>query len=397
LALSLVGYPVVSALPVILGVTPRLFSVPFRAVVLGLAILALPKLVGQFRSARIPTGYALIALILILEALRMTWDFAIAPLPLDLPWSDYFLLFIGATLVPALALLQPIDRLMLHRAVHLCEVLGSLAVLLTICAVIIEARNGIVRAVRLSTEVLNPISLGHLAVTVAITNVYGIVTDSSRSWRFAAKTSGRCVMIPIALVVLVATGSRGPLISLISVTLATVALISLRSPRYLLIALLPLAAIVSVGFLTSTLNLPSVDRVANLSLDQSGLERIQISRGALQQFADHPLTGSAVVEYSLRKYPHNIVLDAMMALGIVGAALLIWLLLLTALRWVRIFRNGRPEQLWLLMLFLQYLIDSMISGSLAFSPQFWVCMSVLWGTMYVAGRDRVPSLEPCIN
>lgn len=378
-SLSLVGFPLVSSLPVILGVSSRLFTVPFRALVLAGSVACISRALPHVRERRIPAGVVLLVLVLALEAMRLLWDSAAADLPLDLPWGDYALLFFGGSLLPALALCQPLDVSVLRRSARICEALGMLAIVLVLVAVLLGALHGGPAFWRLSTEVLNPISLGHLAVTVVACNVYGLMVDDARGVSFAARLLGRGFSVLVCLAVLAGTGSRGPVVALAVVMLAAAVPMIVRSPRLLLVAAVPIAVLVALGQFTASLSVPGVQRLTNFGQDQSSLQRMQLFDGALRQFADHPLLGSAMVEYSQRIYAHNIVLDAMMALGIFGAALLLILLWLSVVHAGRLLLAGVPEYVWLGALFLQYLVDSMLSGSVAFSLQFWICTAAIWG------------------
>jgi O-antigen ligase len=315
-----------------------------------------------------------------LEALRLVWDFAITSLPLDLHWTEYFLLFFGASVVPALAMQQQVSPEGMRRTARLCEAMGAAGMILVLAAVAVELVNGLSGSFRLSTEILNPISLGHLAVSLVIVSAYCMIVDRNR--RSGARAAGlmvlRAILILVSLAVLFATGSKGPLVALLIVGACAAAMVAVQSPKMLSIvalgvALLAISAVVALNF-----GLPGIDRLLAFGSDQSGLERMQLIRGALSQFEESPLAGSAVVEYFRRLYPHNVLIDSMMSLGIFGAALFVCTAAAAFARAVLSLRQSTAVNIWVVLLFVQYMVDSMFSGALALSPQMWVCMAIVW-------------------
>jgi O-antigen ligase len=377
--LSIFGFPIASALPILAGVSSRYATVPFRAIVLLLSLSVLPSTLKRWRNNSVPLGQILILVVLGLEGLRIAWDFSVTSLPLDLPWNDYFLLFFGASFFPVLAIQQPVLATDARVAAATSEAAGIVAMILVMFAVGIELSRGIAGAARLSTEVLNPISLGHLAVSVVIVCSFCLIADSRRRGvGRALLVILRTLVIFVSLLVLVATGSRGPMVALLAAGLCAGVFLAVRSLRQFVLVMAVATVAAVAGAAVLKVDIAGVDRLLSFGFDQSGLERTQLLRGALSQYEEHPLSGSAVVEYFFRIYPHNIVVDAMMSQGIFGAAVLVCLLAITLGRAIGLLRHSAIENGWVVLLFIQYFVDSMFSGSLAFSPQFWVCLAMVW-------------------
>ena len=138
-------------------------------------------------------------------------------------------------------------------------------------------------------------------------------------------------------------------------------------------------------FVNKFFPLSLIDRFAGLTGDASTSDRLRILSEAIYQFEESPLLGSAVVEYTSRFYPHNIIVESLMAGGVIGFALLALMLLLAVRHAVALGLKG-DSNLWVAVLFLQFSIDAMFSGSLYFSPQFWVLSIVMLG-LYSPGSE----------
>jgi O-antigen ligase len=109
-------------------------------------------------------------------------------------------------------------------------------------------------------------------------------------------------------------------------------------------------------------------------IEESAIYRIEVQGGAFAQFLDNPFLGSAYTELMHLTYPHNMILQTTMALGMLGLLLLIPLLKNGASRAAQMARAG---QYLPALLLLQYFINEMLSGSLATSTAFWTLLVVV--------------------
>jgi O-antigen ligase len=113
-----------------------------------------------------------------------------------------------------------------------------------------------------------------------------------------------------------------------------------------------------------------------LSADNATLGRIIAFQGAFDQFLSSPLWGSSIEEKITGFYPHNVILEALMATGIVGGlpfiAFTLWALVCA---W-RLARNA-SRHLWIGILAAQYFFGSMLSGSIYTSNTMWVLAALV--------------------
>jgi hypothetical protein len=375
--LSIFGFPVVSAIPVILGMESRAFSIAFRAFVVALSLLIVAR--GVYRRYPRLSGsgaWVFVALVGMILA-RMLWDSVMARLPLDLPWQDLWLFAVGVTLLPGTAFLLVPTKSMLDACYRCALVVGTVSVLAILASVAASVED-LSKLGRLSTEVLNPISVGHAGVSVLIVCLARLAGAATSP---PVRPAGSLIRLTVGLLGLgmaIASASRGPLVALV-VTLGVAVAFRGESKEWrtqLVSRVLGAAITVAVpvlGIIAADAFTPFqiLARLADFLSDPSTMVRTRIMTDALSQFNDSPVFGSATVEYNERFYPHNILVESLMVGGVACFAALAVFLSIAATASVRIYRRS-PERRWLVLLFVQYLIDSMFSGSLYSSPTFWV-------------------------
>jgi hypothetical protein len=224
------------------------------------------------------------------------------------------------------------------------------------------------------TSVLNPISVGHLGVSVLIVTLCG-TADAGRIPRLL-----RMLLIGLCVVVIVASVSRGPILA----ALVAVMLIALRLRgsgrrrvglvgtllRFALLATGTAGVVYAIGYLEDAGHVNFVSRLTDTLQDTSSQERISMILGAWHQFTENPLAGSAFVELRFMMNPHNILLESLMALGVGGLALLLFSMSASLLATAQVLRAA-SRHAWVALIYLQYVINGMLSGSLFTDSAFW--------------------------
>jgi O-antigen ligase len=132
--------------------------------------------------------------------------------------------------------------------------------------------------------------------------------------------------------------------------------------------------------------------------DQVSSIRIELTERALSQFMVHPIVGDAIVERVSAHYPHNIFIESLMATGLVGFVLLSIVVAVCVRAAWRLIRASHATR-WVGLLYVQYLLASMFSGSLFLDGQFWalsvavlaISSAVRYGR--VAGVPRIGGLR----
>ncbi|MEO0700111.1 MAG: hypothetical protein AAFY81_10435, partial [Pseudomonadota bacterium] len=210
---SLVGFPFVASAVNAVGLPSTGIVIAVRGVV---AAVCLALIVVGLVLRRSPASltYALLLAFFAAYAARIGYDTAFSPQLLSRPAYMYWAFAIGVCLVPALALSLFAPYLDVARLARPLLILSGFVLLLALVAgdtMLEGSAGGSFDTGRLGLTSLNPISLGHVATTVIIIVYWRIrmlrVVGSSL---LASLTLG-----VLGVYVLLATGSRGPLVALI--------------------------------------------------------------------------------------------------------------------------------------------------------------------------------------
>jgi O-antigen ligase/polysaccharide polymerase Wzy-like membrane protein len=393
--LAIAGYPLVSAFPVLLDVPSRIFSIPFRALMLLLSLFVLLRLVTG--AARVYRGlfWVLFVLFWIFYSLRFASDTVIAPIPLAFPASEYFLFVYGMCLVPTLAFMAQPSVTQLITSAKATLVLSCIACVGAVTAIWFGITSGATQALeaaRLQSETLDPISLGHLGASIVLLAVYLALNEK----RVAARGILTLVIIG-GLVCVALASSRGPVLSLACAMLLMFGIRFFRRPSLQqVVALVGIVVLVFLIFywVEEELGFRIVSGLSSLetpSYDPSSALRIEAMRDAWHQFLDNPFLGSALEERNSHYYPHNIIIEAFMAGGIVLGVIFTLLLTWSAVSAVRLvyIDNGSG---WIGALFIQYAVGAMTSGSLWGSNTLWPLIAgVVAAESALTLRQKKPS------
>jgi O-antigen ligase len=237
---------------------------------------------------------------------------------------------------------------------------------------------------RLGTEALNPISLGHLATTVIVLSTHTLTSNHNVSARIVIVSF---ITILIGLVTVVLAASRGPLLALVVAELVLVLSVFMRRQKTRLNILAALLIFtVTVMAAVYYLFISDSEIAAHFSYrgEDTVSMRFEMFSAAWKNFTEAPLFGSALELMEYGVYPHNVVIESFMATGILGGTAFSILLLSSFLYALRLV-NSYDSYSWVGLLFIQYVIGSLVSGSLYSSTTMWALMGAVIG---VSGFSR---------
>ena len=377
LALSIAGYPIAGLISFSLDIPSTDASIPFRILVFVLAMVTI--------AIYLPKSELLVSVTVILAfwfayLCRLLYDAYVV----NLIGAEFALsFFLVATLVPSLALMVAANHVHEDAVAVWAHVLGGLV---CIWALIIESsgvsidRNLTETVGRLSVDTVNPISLGHVAVTAVIAGYYLWGKIRSIRVRFLIAMNSIACMI-----CLIETGSKAPAIALV-LTIAFLIAVRVGIWRMLLgkLGVVVITTTLIVLLYTEMFSeLPLYTRIENIGSDFSTIDRIDALTDAIQQAADNPWLGSAFMELNSAEYPHNSIVEAFMALGIPAGLVFIGITITGIRRAVTLSKTTRAFSA---LMFVQYLIGSMFSGSLYGNVVFWTSLVMLCNTRIVETR-----------
>ena len=373
-ALTVAGYPLVSAVPTFVAVDSRLASLTFRALYLALSIGILVRNLRQ-RAVYDRAAWFPIALFWILYTARIVWDTQFHSSSLSLNPPDYFIWAFGTCFVPMLAFFGFADDTTLDLAASTTLITATIATALALFVSYKALTSGVSATYatgRLETETLNPISLGHLGASTAIL-----------SFVFFARWHGskRLLLVlacAVGLFAVVASASRGPLLALVVV--AVVWLSNWirrgawgRSLGYLA-GTIALAALLGwTAFkVQERFGLRAVDRIValhDIRGDASSETHLEALRSAWHEFTSNPVFGSALEEPLTSEYPHNVVVESFMATGFAGGLAFCTILVWATVAGFRLLQNAKTQ--WIALFFFQYAVAALVSGALYLSGTLW--------------------------
>lgn len=376
LAMSLVGYPVAGLIGSALNWDSTLASIPFRLGVLALSVVLWIKSPPIRKWARASPWLMAFTLFYLS---RLLWDFLVAGVP---GAGDALTFYVLTVLVPSAALGLVAGQLREDQAAQAIALTGGVVCAMAVTMYFMEwgmDRSLTEQTRRLSFEAVNPITLGHVAVTTIIAAL-AILQRGRRRWQGGTAA----VLIGVALTCLVLAASRAPLLVL-GVCGFTYA-VSTGSWR---IRLMLLGAAVLVGTLIILGGGGESEifvRISDIEEDDSSLQRLLLQANAITQFLGSPILGSAFTELAFLEYPHNLFIETGMALGMVGLVVMVTLTYLAGVQAVRRLRAG--EVLMPLLLF-QYFLAIQFSGSIWGSAGFWALMAVMLGLKSAPAVQRL--------
>jgi len=321
--LLFVGYPVAAAVCILSGIGT--LTIFYRAILLITSLLLISKLTRN--SVRKNDGIFLIALMIFwaLYQARIFVDVGLQAV-YSMELRHYTIEFWLQLIIPTLSVISLSGRgFDQNRFLRLFLMVSLIALAFNFYYGYVDAMNIMTYGIRWGTEKINPITLGHNVVTFWLA-FYCVVR--TKKWGVVLAVLVYIALLPFLFV----TGSRGPLLAYFIllffilfyerkyfiICIATISIVSM------IIALFAFKTIIGDQFETATI---FIDRLANAgsSNDASSSIRMRTYMEALGQFANAPILGDALEEKTENYYPHNIIIEALMALGVIGGSLLLYI------------------------------------------------------------------------
>jgi O-antigen ligase len=130
-----------------------------------------------------------------------------------------------------------------------------------------------------------------------------------------------------------------------------------------------------------------------MARDRSASMRIELMTSAWHGFKAQPLFGSGFEERTSGYYPHNVVVEAFMATGMLGGVIFLLLIAMTLRAALRLML-ARDSQSWLAVLCIQYLVAAQFSGALYASMPMWGLMCATMSRHVAVGRANLRTVRP---
>ncbi len=353
--LALAGYPLAAAVTTVLEYESSTISYVFRGLVVLLCLIMFMIALGRNRLSPFPLA---LGLFLSLYLVRLLVDNFVR----GLYEADYALLFfLGINLAPAVALTCA-ATFYDERKTAIVMVLVAGAGVVSILALnnlgVAPEASYFEETRRLSFSALN-------AITVGYTGLFAII-GSVALWP-RANVWVRLLLVLLILfagTAMVQSASRGPIVA----AFACVAAIALVKRKWYIFALF-LAAAAYGAVYASTSDFALVERFQNLAADRSANDRLAIQASSIEQALASPVLGHAYAETISYFYPHNLLIESALAMGMGGLALMLYLQIRLLLMAMELLRRG---QLLLPLMLLSAIVNANLSAALWSAPEFWI-------------------------
>jgi hypothetical protein len=386
LILTLVGYPLIAPVSLILEIENRFVSIPFRALVLLLSLIVIIKEV--LLRDRFPSGpfWMVWWIFWGLYTSRIVIDGFLNPEVLRIPLAEYLMYAIGMSLLPALALSIRLDESILNRALIWIIVLGALGAIFNVW--LITSQQALVTvadfaAGRQKSDTLNPISLSHLGVSVFILSAWVLVCAETHG---LMKHTLLIICVLIGVGAAIAGASKGPLLVL-APTLAMIIYMGIKNLHGK--NLLHLSVIIVVFLSGLAWLLTNIETVLAFRRMQESLlsddSRMNLYADAWELFLNNPLLGAGTEPLGYKA--HNVILESFMLFGVFSGFLFVTIVVISLIAAVKIF-FGYPRNSWISLLYVQLLVGAMFSGELYLSASMWVLIVLAVSQLAVLRSDK---------
>jgi hypothetical protein len=319
-------------------------------------------------------GFLFFTLFWFIYLLRLLVDLEVFEIANDSIYSkDYYYSFtLGVTFLPALAasLLKPIDFYYLISDLKKVLVFFNVSILILFFRELIMGETGVSRFYlqRDDIDFLNPITIGTYATILILICIF------SREKKLIDY-----LYILIGTINLFAVASKGPMLfAVIIVLIVSVNNLNLffKNSVDLILKIILFLIMLFLVYLFSS-NIVLFERIINFHSDQSSSIRMEILSDAISQFFSDPFLGSHFLIFKTRFYSHNLLLDVLLANGIVGMLLLLPILIIFT---CVLFKNKFRSVFLVIVLFLFFCSNT--SGSVYSSNEFWITLAIVLTNQY---------------
>lgn len=388
---SLVGYFLLAGINQLLGLDNSTISLAFRA--LG-GVCAAALIVFASRR-RFDTNLLLIIIFGVTYATQLILTLHLREEPSALQPYAYWAWAMGGCIFPAIAIylcFTPDKQKWTIRLVLTVAIASTCLMLLVGSTTYFIAPGVGIDTGRWSIATVNPIAMGQLGTTTILVALGWLLSNPSMKVTQIAVASGAALAGGLLLLL---ANSRGPLVALV---LCVFILALARFKRRGALTLLVVAGCGVAILLATQYELVVEGVLKRFSLIASGRDRATELRliaykGAWNQFTGSPVMGDGIEERNTGFYPHNVILESLMATGLLGA--IPFLLLLVRGLWSswKILRTN-DQLIWLGLAQIQFVIAAQLSGSIYQSTALWVstagvlAATTAWSAIPVVSKRR---------
>lgn len=383
------GYELFSGIvSVILGNldSPLVMNIGYRGVSVVVCLLVIFQNLGIHYNKYNQRCITLLYIFWSLLILRFVYDMYFRPDVSVLPaictktWSYMVVL----TIIPMISVSLSIKQIDFKQAFKWITILFSVAVLIAFFRNYYYDTDDIEELSRISLAGLSSIGSGQLALTAIILSSCYLLNEWKKQHSVLTLLLFAIIAI-VGTIVMLRTGSRGPLLALVGVG-GMLAIAKTNRPMIWIIFLIVFVLFFNqiVDLLLHGINVIAPNLYSRfMSKAESGGQfenRMFYYNSAIDAFRDNPIIGKQFAIYLPERemiYSHNILLDSIMQLGIIGGSLMLVIIIETLRLSYRLIRSSSCVT-WICLLFVQQLFYLMLSSSFYLTPLFSIIIVLLF-------------------
>jgi len=397
--ISFPGYPLLAAAAAIIGVSSTMPSLGMRTVNVVLSIILIYKFFNTRRPAFTKNIILLLTLFWSAYLMRIAYDTSVFSSSLGQEPSFYWIWSIGGCLIPMLALAlrpQRTEQADFFGVLYLTTALAAGLAFFAASGAVVDQTGIAQQTGRMRIgNTLNPISLGHLGAMLVILSVWAFIFH--RPWRSPKMHVALLAGGSIGFYLLFAANSRGPVVATFICMAAVLLSVEFRYKFIISIffGVIAISAIPMARYLEENYNITALSRLfgATIAEQAESSSRLDLFASALDGFWASPWVGYAMEDPITASYPHNVIVESYMALGVVFGTLFVLLFVILGAHALKILRHY-PQYGWPGLLFLQYGIGAQFSGSLYGATYMWCAMGLLVSVSLRHPREVSPYPPP---
>lgn len=385
-----VGYPISVAIPILFHLPSGAINISFRIVYVFFSIYLIIGSLIKPESKYISLGGLFILLFWALYSSRLVYDISFKGIIFDSPFYVYSFAF-GNCLLPSIALLLAGKYIDLNQLKS--DILKFLILVNIVTLVLLIYSSGGLSLESLTqrmmiTDTDDESKLMLNGIIISQTGAFlGVVSFARLLFDKEKKRVLFIISFLLGLFNLMIGASRGPMLTFLFCVFLILFVFLLQLRRTYLNFIRILAAISALIILYVSV-VSSFLESANISIFMRLLDMFQggesasldvrplLFKSAWNQFLANPILGDQYLSRYANFYPHNIYLEVLMALGLIGAFIFLGILIFSIRKTAPLLK-GYNENIFIpFLVLLTILFAGMTSGSLFTGVGLWAWLSL---------------------
>lgn len=370
LVLGIEGFQLISNIPEAIGVlNSRIVSIPYRFVYFVICILTLLHFRWEIKFNRL---FLPVFLFIFLYFIRSFYDTIFKFSEVASIAVEFWLFAFIIGFFPMLPFLYKMNLKTIEFSKKALFVITTIINIISFKSNYFAIADEKMGARLYGNELINPITYGQSGVVLVI-----LCLTLFQDPKFKLKI----ILLPIlaiALMNVALAGSRGPMIEL-TLTFLLFIIFNFKKIGSFKISVLIISLIGAAFYFSNYIVFfnTAIDRLSETGLNKGSEseQRYYLFKDAIEQFFNNPIFGYQAIGV----YPHNLIFEAFLSLGILGGLLFIYIIVISIYFSISLIKTSTTN--WIGLIFMMYIISTFVSGALWNSFEFWSLLALSF-TLY---------------